>query len=38
MAKMEEQGHGGTANNRQSAFMQAIAYTFLKQQLFGEGK
>ncbi len=48
MAKMEEQGHsvlyyeniegghGGAANNRQSAFMQAIAYTFLKQQLFGE--
>ncbi len=47
MAKMEEQGHsvlyyeniegghGGAANNRQSAFMQAIAYTFLKQQLFG---
>ena len=46
MAKMEEQGHsvlyyeniegghGGAANNRQSAFMQAIAYTFLKQQLF----
>lgn len=50
MAKMEEQGHsvlyyeniegghGGAANNRQSAFMQAIAYTYLKQQLFGEGK
>ena len=50
MAKMEEQGHsvmyyeniegghGGAANNRQSAFMQAIAYTFLKQQLFGEEK
>ena len=48
MAKMEEQGHsvlyyeniegghGGAANNRQSAFMQAIAYTFLKQQLFSE--
>ena len=48
MAKMEEQGHsvlyyeniegghGGAANNRQSAFMQAIAYTFLKKQLFGE--
>jgi prolyl oligopeptidase len=46
MAKMEEQGHdviyyeniegghGGAANNRQSAFMQALAYTFLKQQLF----
>jgi len=50
MAKMEEQGHsvlyyeniegghGGAANNRQSAFMQAIAYTFLKQQLFDEAK
>ena len=50
MAKMEEQGHsvmyyeniegghGGAANNRQSAFMQTIAYTFLKQQLFGEEK
>jgi len=49
MAKMEQQGHsvlyyeniegghGGAANNRQSAFMQAIAYTFLKQQLFDEG-
>ena len=48
MAKMEEQGHsvlyyeniegghGGAANNRQSAFMQAIAYTFLKQQLFAQ--
>lgn len=48
MAKMEDQGHsvlyyeniegghGGAANNRQSAFMQAIAYTFLRQQLFGE--
>ena len=48
MAKMEEQGHsvlyfeniegghGGAANNRQSAFMQATAYTFRKQQLFGE--
>ena len=48
MAKMEadghavyyyeniEGGHGGAANNRQSAFMQAMAYTFLKQQLFGK--
>ncbi len=48
MAKMEEQGHsvlyyeniegghGGAANNRQSAFMQAVAYTFLKQQLFAK--
>jgi prolyl oligopeptidase len=47
MAKMEamghpvwyyeniEGGHGGAANNRQSAFMQALAYTFLKQELFG---
>jgi prolyl oligopeptidase len=45
MAKMEEQGHsvlyyeniegghGGAANNRQSAYMQALAYIFLKQQL-----
>lgn len=45
MAKMEamghpvwyyeniEGGHGGAANNRQSAFMQAIAYTFLRQEL-----
>jgi prolyl oligopeptidase len=48
MAKMESQGHsvlyyeniegghGGAANNKQSAFMQAIAYTFLKKQLFGK--
>ncbi|XZE44398.1 prolyl oligopeptidase family serine peptidase [Pirellulaceae bacterium SH467] len=46
MAKMEQQGHsvlyyeniegghGGAANNKQSAFMQALAYTFLRQQLF----
>ena len=46
MAKMEQQGHsvlyyeniegghGGAANNRQSAFMQALAYTYLRQQLF----
>jgi prolyl oligopeptidase len=46
MARMKEQGHsvwyyenmegghGGAANNRQSAYMQALAYTFLKQQLF----
>ncbi len=45
MAKMEaaghealyyeniEGGHGGAANNKQSAFMQALAFTFLKQQL-----
>jgi prolyl oligopeptidase len=48
MAKMEsmghpvwyyeniEGGHGGAANNRQSAFMQAIAYTFLRQELFAK--
>ena len=29
-----EGGHGGAANNKQSAFMQALAYTFLRQQLF----
>lgn len=29
-----EGGHGGAANNRQRATMQAMAYTFLKQQLF----
>jgi prolyl oligopeptidase len=46
MARMEEQGHdvlyyeniegghGGAANNRQAAYMQALAYQFLKQQLF----
>lgn len=46
MAKMEEYGHdvlyyeniegghGGAANNAQSAYMQALAYTFLKQNLF----
>jgi len=45
MAKMESQGHavwyyeniegghGGAANNKQSAFMQALAYTFLRQEL-----
>lgn len=50
MAKMEAQGHsvlyyeniegghGGAANNKQSAFMQALAYTFLKQQLFDKPK
>jgi len=49
MAKMEamghdvryyeniEGGHGGAANNAQSAYMSALAYTFLKQKLF-EGK
>ncbi len=46
MARMKEQGHdvlyyeniegghGGAANNEQAAFMQALAYTFLKQKLF----
>jgi prolyl oligopeptidase len=29
-----EGGHGGAANNEQSAFMNALAYSFLKQQLF----
>ncbi len=48
MAKMEgyqhdvlyyeniEGGHGGAADNKQSAYMQALAYTFLKQKLFGQ--
>jgi len=48
MAKMEAQGHpvwyyeniegghGGAANNRQSAFMQSLAYTFLRQELFND--
>jgi prolyl oligopeptidase len=31
-----EGGHGGAANNEQAAFMQALAYTFLKQKLFAE--
>jgi prolyl oligopeptidase len=47
MAKMEEfghdvmyyenieGGHGGAANNEQAAYMQALAYTFLKNKLFG---
>lgn len=46
MAKMEDQGHnvlyyeniegghGGAANNEQAAFMQTLAYIFLKQKLF----
>lgn len=46
MARMKEQGHrvtyyeniegghGGAANNAQAAYMQALAYSFLKQQLF----
>jgi prolyl oligopeptidase len=29
-----EGGHGGAANNAQSAYMGALAYTFLKQKLF----
>ena len=29
-----EGGHGGAANNRQAAYMQALSYTFLRQQLF----
>ena len=48
MAKMEYQGHdvsyyeniegghGGAANNKQRAYMQALAYAYLKEQLFGE--
>jgi len=48
MARMQEQGHdvtyyeniegghGGAANNAQSAYMSALAYTFLKQKLFAE--
>lgn len=32
-----EGGHGGAANNKQSAYMQAVAFTFLKRQLM-EGK
>ena len=31
-----EGGHGGAANNAQSAYMSALAYTFLKQKLFAE--
>jgi prolyl oligopeptidase len=30
-----EGGHGGAANNKQSAYMQALSFTFLKQQLMG---
>jgi prolyl oligopeptidase len=49
-AKMEEQGHdvryfeniegghGGAANNKQSAYMQALAYRFLQQQLFDSNR
>ncbi len=32
-----EGGHGGAANNQQSAYMQALAYTFLKRRLFPAG-
>jgi prolyl oligopeptidase len=28
-----EGGHGGSANNQQAAFMSALAYTFLWEQL-----
>lgn len=31
-----EGGHGGAADNRQRAHMQALAYVFLKQKLFGK--
>jgi prolyl oligopeptidase len=31
-----EGGHGGSANNRQAAFMQAMAYSFLRERLFGK--
>lgn len=31
-----EGGHGGAANNKQAAYMQALAYTFLKRQLFDQ--
>lgn len=33
-----EGGHGGSANNRQAAFMQAIAYSFLRERLFERSK
>lgn len=48
MARMKEQGHdvtyyeniegghGGAANNKQRAYMQALAYAYLKERLFGE--
>ena len=29
-----EGGHGGAANNKQRAYMQALAYSFLREQLF----
>ncbi len=31
-----EGGHGGAANNRQSAYMQALAYSFLRERLFSK--
>jgi prolyl oligopeptidase len=31
-----EGGHGGAANNEQAAYMQALAYTFLKKKLFAQ--
>ena len=31
-----EGGHGGAANNRQKAFMDALAWTFLDQELGGK--
>ncbi len=30
-----EGGHGGAANNKQRAYMQALAYSFLRERLFG---
>ncbi len=33
-----EGGHGGAADNAQAAFMQALAYTFLHQKLFGNAQ
>jgi prolyl oligopeptidase len=32
-----EGGHGGAADNGQRAYMQAIAYSFLRQHLFPKG-
>ncbi|RMF42793.1 MAG: S9 family peptidase [Planctomycetota bacterium] len=31
-----EGGHGGAANNQQRAYMMALAYSFLKERLFGD--
>jgi len=31
-----EGGHGGAADNRQKAFMDALAYVFLEQELAGD--